>query len=58
MGGAFELMPVPLLATAVVELFGSVGFIDVEVDVELEEDGLRELVFVIRWQWTVARSQV
>jgi hypothetical protein len=47
-------MPVPLLATAVAELVGlrdeTVDPADdvVALDVELEEDGLRELVFVTK----------
>jgi hypothetical protein len=55
-GGAFELIPVPLLAAAVGELVGLVKVNDkvvevdvaVAVDAELEEDGFRELSSMIK----------
>jgi hypothetical protein len=59
-------MPVPLLAAAVAEIEGlteevvdKLLLVDVggAVEVELEEDGFRELVFVIRRQLLFAVSQ-
>lgn len=59
-------MPVPLLAAAVAELVGlTEEVIDVllavdggvAVEVELEEDGFRELVFVIKRQSLLVVSQ-
>jgi hypothetical protein len=56
-GGAFELIPVPLLAAAVGELVGlvkevndevSVVDVAVAVDAEPEEDGFRELLSMIK----------
>jgi hypothetical protein len=60
-------MPVPLLAAAVAELVGLVEelvdmtlVVDVGMAaiVELEEDGFRELVSVIKRHWNLAVSQV
>ena len=56
-GGAFELIPVPLLAAAVGEPVGLVTEVNdevpavdvaVAVDAELEEDGFRELSSMIK----------
>lgn len=56
-GGAFELIPVPLLAAAVGEPVGLVKGVNdevpavdvaVAVDAELEEDGFRELSSMIK----------
>jgi hypothetical protein len=54
-GGAFELIPVPLLAAAVGDFVGlvkevndEVAAVDVAVDAEPEEDGFRELSSMIK----------